>query len=67
MTKFSVLLRHCVFALAIAALPSPASAAPAALHFDDAEVAEVLQAAARLGGYGIVLDSDVRGRITVDT
>ena len=67
MTKFSVLLRHCVFALAIAVLPSPASAAPAALHFDDAEVAEVLQAAARLGGYGIVLDSDVRGRITVDT
>ena len=67
MTKFSVLLRHCVFALAIAVLPSPASAAPVALHFDDAEVAEVLQAAARLGGYGIVLDSDVRGRITVDT
>lgn len=67
MTKFSVLLRHCVFALAIAVLPSPASTAPAALHFDDAEVAEVLQAAARLGGYGIVLDSDVRGRITVDT
>ena len=67
MTKFSVLLRHCVSALAIAVLPSPASAAPAALHFDDAEVAEVLQAAARLGGYGIVLDSDVRGRITVDT
>ena len=67
MTKFSVLLRHCVFALAIAVLPSPASAAPAALHFDDAEVAEVLQAAARRGGYGIVRDSDVRGRITVDT
>ena len=67
MTKFSVLLRHCVFALAIAVLPSPASAAPVALHFDDAEVADVLQAAARLGGYGIVLDSDVRGRITVDT
>lgn len=67
MTKLSVLLRHCVFALAIAVLPSPASAAPVALHFDDAEVAEVLQAAARLGGYGIVLDSDVRGRITVDT
>ena len=47
--------------------PALASAAPVALHFDDADVSEVLQTAARLGGYGIVLDSDVRGRVTIDT
>ena len=47
--------------------PALASAAPVALHFDDADVSEVLQTAARLGGYGIVLDSDVRGCVTIDT
>lgn len=46
--------------------PRSAVAAPVALHFEDAAVADVLQTVARLGGYGIVLDGAVTGRVTLD-
>ena len=35
-------------------LPLPAAAAPVSLHFVDADLAAVLRAAARLGGYGLL-------------
>lgn len=49
------------------ALPLPAAAAPVTLRFVDADLADALHAAARLGGYGLVLDSAVTGRVTIDT
>ena len=53
--------------LAALLLPLPAAAAPVSLHFVDADLATVLRAAARLGGYGLVLDGAVDGRVTIDT
>ena len=47
--------------LAALLLPLPAAAAPVSLHFVDADLATVLRAAARLGGYGLVLDGAVDG------
>ena len=54
-------------ALLFTLFPATASATPVSLHFEDADVSEVLRTAARLGGYGIVLDNDVNGRVTIDT
>ena len=53
--------------LAALLLPLPAAAAPVSLHFVDADLATVLRAVARLGGYGLVLDGAVDGRVTIDT
>ena len=55
-------------ALALAlALPHGAAAAPVTLRFVDADLGDALRAAARLGGYGLVLDSAITGRVTIDT
>lgn len=53
--------------LAALSLPLPASAAPVTLRFVDADLADVLRAAAKLGGYGLVLDGAIEGRVTIDT
>ena len=55
-----VLLSTCIL------FPASVSATPVSLHFQDAEIADALQAVARFGGYGIVIDGETTGRVTID-
>lgn len=55
-----VLLSTCIL------FPASVSATPVSLHFQDAEIADALQAVARFGGYGIVIDGETAGRVTID-
>lgn len=45
--------------------PALAGASPVTLNFVDAPVADVLRAAARLGGLGLVLDGSTAGTVTI--
>lgn len=56
-----------LFLLTAFFVPAAASAAPVTLRFANAPVADALRAAARLGGFGIVLDGDIGGTVTIDT
>jgi len=63
MPKF---FRNCLITLSLSLLPATTFAAPVALHFQDAEIADALQTIARFGGYGIVIDGLASGRVTID-
>ena len=50
MKLFSRSAKICALALSFVLLPQVAQAEPVSLHFQDAEIADALQAVARFGG-----------------